>query len=134
MATARSIPELVRLQATALGEKPFLQVWAESEGIVLTLSFAGFAARVRCAEAALRGLGVAPGERVGMLSHPSVQFFAYALGALGCGATCVALNWRQPQLAAERTGALSGLQLGTAEEDSDHLGSSSAHFAMMPGA
>ena len=96
-AGATTIPELMWQQSTALRDRPFLQVWSQQEGVVLTLSFAEFAARVAQAEVALRAQGVQPLERVGMLCHPSAQFFTYALAVLSCGACCVVLNWRQPQ-------------------------------------
>ena len=80
------IPELLERQAEALGSRPFLQIWAEGEGVLRTLSFATFAAHVRAAEAALRGRGVRPEDRVGLLSHPSEQFFTYTMGVLRCGA------------------------------------------------
>ena len=83
---ALMIPELLERQAEALGSRPFLQIWAEGEGVLRTLSFATFAAHVRAAEAALRGRGVRPEDRVGLLSHPSEQFFTYTMGVLRCGA------------------------------------------------
>ena len=92
-----TIPELLSAQADALTTKPFMQVWAEGEGIVLTLSFSEFRRRVQCAAAALRQqAGVTAGQRAAMLSHPSVGCFVYSTAIMWLGAVAVQLNWRQP--------------------------------------
>ena len=92
-----TIPELLSAQADALTTKPFMQVWAEGEGIVLTLSFSEFRQRVQCAAAALRQqAGVTAGQRTAMLSHPSVSCFVYSTAIMWLGAVAVQLNWRQP--------------------------------------
>ena len=84
-----------------------MQVFAESSGVVLTLSFREFSFRVEAAEAALLRSGVGHGDRIAVLSHPSVQFFVYALGLTSLGAVSVQLNWRQPAAALLSMAALS---------------------------
>eukprot|EP00966_Prymnesium_polylepis_P068882 1600133-Prymnesium_polylepis.2 len=101
MATAKTadpatIADLLREQAAKLTIKPFVQVWQPGEGVVLTLSFAEVLRRVESAERALLEAGVAPGQHVAMLSHPTVNFFLYALALTGVGAVSVNLNWRMP--------------------------------------
>ena len=91
-----TIPTLLRRQAAHLTLKPFMQVWQPGEGVVLTLSFAEMLRRVEAAERELLGLGVSHGQRVAMLSHPTVAFFVYAFALAGLGAISANLNWRMP--------------------------------------
>ncbi|KAL1529311.1 hypothetical protein AB1Y20_000265 [Prymnesium parvum] len=93
-ASDRTIPEVLDEQAALLTVKPFLQVWRPAHGVVLTLSFAEVLRRVAAAERALLARGVAHGQRVALLSHPTVPFFLYSLALLGLGAVGVILNWR----------------------------------------
>lgn len=57
-----------------------------------SLTYAELAARVACAANALRGLGVAPGDRVLLLLRDTPEFAAAWLGAVHAGAVAVALN------------------------------------------
>lgn len=91
--TATTFPQLVLDQAGRLASRPFLQVWAEDEGVVLALSFADFSVRTAAAQQAL---DVRCGERVAFLAHPSVHFYVYLLGTMCRGGVPVVLNWRQP--------------------------------------
>ena len=58
------------------------------------LTYAEIAVRVRAASAALRRLGVAPGERVLLLMRDTPEFAAAWLGAVRAGAVAIALNNR----------------------------------------
>jgi benzoate-CoA ligase len=62
------------------------------------VSYAELAARVRAASAAVRSLGVAPGERVLLLMRDTPQFAAAWLGAVRAGAVAIALNNRLPEV------------------------------------
>jgi len=57
-----------------------------------TLSYAELAARVARASAALRGLGVLPGERVLLLLRDTPEFAVAWLGAVHAGAVVIGLN------------------------------------------
>ena len=57
-----------------------------------TISYAEFALRVARAAAALRALGVEPGDRVLFLLRDSPDFAASWLGAVWCGAVAVGVN------------------------------------------
>jgi benzoate-CoA ligase len=59
-----------------------------------TLSYRQLADQVRAAGAALRELGVAPGDRVLLLMRDTPQFAAAWLGAVRAGAVAIALNNR----------------------------------------
>src|SRR5687767_6427674 len=59
-----------------------------------SVSFAALAARVRGAAAALKSLGVRPGERVLLRMRDTPEFAAAWLGIVRCGAVAVALNTR----------------------------------------
>ena len=96
MADPDTIPVLLREQAARLTIKPFMQVWQPGEGVVLTLSFAEVLRRVEAAERSLLEGGIEVGQHVAMLSHPTVNFFLYALALTGIGAVSVNLNWRMP--------------------------------------
>jgi benzoate-CoA ligase family protein len=61
------------------------------------VSYGQLAAKVRSASAALRGLGVAPGDRVLLLMRDTPQFAAAWLGAVRAGAIAIALNNRLPE-------------------------------------
>jgi fatty-acyl-CoA synthase len=52
--------------------------------------------RVGRCTAVLRRLGVAPGDRVAILSHNDIAFFELLLACGRAGAILVPLNWRQP--------------------------------------
>jgi benzoate-CoA ligase len=58
------------------------------------VSYAELAARMRAASAALRALGVSPGERVLLLMRDTPLFAAAWLGAVHAGAVAIALNNR----------------------------------------
>src|SRR5689334_9253293 len=62
-----------------------------------TLSYRQLAEQVRAAAAALRALGVAPGDRVLLLMRDTPQFAAAWLGVVRAGAVAIALNNRLPE-------------------------------------
>ena len=97
-----TICDVLRDRAQADGIRPFMQVWAEGEGVVLTLSFTEVQVRVDVAAAALRHAGVPRAACVAMLSHSTVQCFVYTLAIFAIGGAAAQLNWRQTddQLAA----------------------------------
>lgn len=89
-----------RLHALASNAKSrdevFTTVWSFAEGIEQQLSFYDFACAAVCGAQNFESLGIKPGERVGLLSKGTLDFFV-ALVSLQCfGATPVLLNWRQP--------------------------------------
>lgn len=61
------------------------------------ISYAALAAQVRAASSALRGLGVAPGERVLLVLRDTPQFAAAWLGVVRAGAVAIAVNNRVPE-------------------------------------
>src|ERR1700759_5243076 len=58
------------------------------------LTFSQFGARVARLAGALRGLGVAPGERVAMLSPNSQRYLEYFMAVPWAGAVLVPVNTR----------------------------------------
>ncbi len=60
-----------------------------------TIDFRTFDERAERCAAALRKLGIAPGERVAILCHNSATFFEILFGCAKAGAILVPLNWRQ---------------------------------------
>ena len=91
-----SIGGLLWAQADALGERTFMEEWADGEGVTLRISFAGFAARVAVAVEVLGRHHVSSGQRVALLSHFTAQYSIYALAVISAGGVAVNLNWRQP--------------------------------------
>lgn len=59
-------------------------------------SFAAVDAAAARAGAALRGMGLAPGERVAILCHNSAAFFICLFACQKAGLILAPLNWRQP--------------------------------------
>jgi benzoate-CoA ligase len=62
-----------------------------------SLTYAELAVQTRAASAALRSLGVVPGEHVLLLMRDTPQFAAAWLGAVRLGAVAIALNNRLPE-------------------------------------
>src|SRR5580704_16942006 len=74
--SCRSLPAMFFAKASRLGDKPFL--WAKRDGQYCPLTWAQAAGMVRRLALGLRGLGIAPGERVGLVgeNRPSTSFAA----------------------------------------------------------
>ena len=80
---------LVERAATRFGEKVFLTFGDGS-----SLSFAEFGSRVRSFAALLRGRGIEPGQRVGLMMKNSLDYPVAWLGAIAAGAIAVPTNSR----------------------------------------
>ena len=102
-----SLSAMLVERANASGDQAFLQAWSSRAGLTQTVTFESFASHVALAAKGLIERGVAPGDHVAFLSHPSVKFFVYAFATMHIGAVCVLLNWRQPTATLVRMGASS---------------------------
>lgn len=81
--------------ASATAEAPFLVSWSE-ESATQTLTFAQFGAHIDAALVALENAGVARGQRLGVLSHNSVEYWSLCCAAICIGTVPVLINYRQP--------------------------------------
>jgi len=80
------------------------------------LDYAALAAEVARAAGALRGLGVAPGERVLLLMRDTPEFAAAWLGAVHAGAVAIALNTRLSEAEYRHVRADSGARFAVVED------------------
>jgi acyl-CoA synthetase (AMP-forming)/AMP-acid ligase II len=83
-----TVPRVLALHARSLAHKPAI---VENGGAT---TYAQLHDRAAGAAAALRALGVKPGERVGIAMQPSAAYVAVLLGAMGLGAVPAPLNTR----------------------------------------
>src|ERR1700756_5725955 len=83
----RSLPAMFFEQAAQLGDKPFL--WAKSEGRYQAITWAGAARDVRRLALGLRSLGIARGERVGLVSENRPEWVIADLAIMSSGAITV---------------------------------------------
>ena len=81
-----------------------------------TLSYAELATAVARSANALRGLGVAPGDRVLLLMRDTPEFVAAWLGAVHAGAVAVALNTKLSEAEYRHIRADSGARLTIVED------------------
>ena len=81
-----------------------------------TLSYAELATAVARSANALRGLGVAPGDRVLLLMRDTPEFAAAWLGAVHAGAVAVALNTKLSEAEYRHIRADSGARLTIVED------------------
>jgi acyl-CoA synthetase (AMP-forming)/AMP-acid ligase II len=93
---ASTLERLLSLRALLSHDTPFLQEWSSGQGITLTLSFAELSSRVAEAVVNLAGRDVDCGDRVALLSHPTLPCFVHAYAVMAMGGACTLLNWRQP--------------------------------------
>ena len=96
MATAPTLGALLVDRSHAAPDAPFLDEWSSSGRDRKALHFAGFHGCVAAAAKGLAKHGIAAGNRVAMLSHPSVIFYVHAFAVMVMGGACALLNWRQP--------------------------------------
>lgn len=95
------------------------------------LAYGAFHDRVSRASAVFRSIGVAAGERVGILCRNRIEFFEALFAVARIGAIGVPLNWRMP--AAELKGILDASTPAlvlTGAEDADKIGAH-APFAVI---
>ena len=83
----RSLPAMFFGQADRLGDKPFL--WAKREGRYQPVSWATAARDVHRLALALRDLGIARGERVGLVSENRPEWIIADLAIMSAGAITV---------------------------------------------
>lgn len=81
-----------------------------------SLSYAELAAQVARSANALRGLGVAPGDRVLFLMRDTPEFAAAWLGAVHAGAVAIALNTKLSEAEFRHIRADSGARLAVVED------------------
>ncbi|MSP96327.1 MAG: hypothetical protein EXR29_03685 [Betaproteobacteria bacterium] len=97
---------------------------------VQSLSYAALAAEVARAANALRGFGVAPGDRVLLMMRDTPEFAAAWLGTVHAGAVAVALNTKLSEAEYRHVRADSGARLVIAEDafvrEQPHLASDQA--------
>ncbi len=85
--SCRSLPAMFFEQAARLGDKPFL--WSKSEGRYQPKSWAAAARDVRRLALGLRSLGIARGERVGLVSENRPEWVIADLAIMSAGAVTV---------------------------------------------
>ena len=83
----RSLPAMFFDQAARLGDKPFL--WAKRDGRYRSISWAAAARDVRRLALGLRSLGIAQGERVGLVSENRPEWVIADLAIMSAGAITV---------------------------------------------
>ena len=89
-----TLPDLV--QRRLLDESTFLVSWTEENEATRSLTFRQYGGHVAAAAALLTAQGVQRAEQVGVLSHNSIEFWAFSMGLVCCGAVCVVFNHRHP--------------------------------------
>jgi long-chain acyl-CoA synthetase len=85
--SCRSLPAMFFEQAARLGDKPFL--WAKRAGAYHAISWAEAARDVRRLALGLRSLGIARGERVGLVSENRPEWVIADLAIMSAGAVTV---------------------------------------------
>jgi long-chain acyl-CoA synthetase len=85
--SCRSLPAMFFAKASRLGDKPFL--WAKRDGQYCPLTWAQAAGMVRRLALGLRGLGIAPGERVGLVGENRPEWVVADLAIMSAGAVTV---------------------------------------------
>jgi long-chain acyl-CoA synthetase len=85
--SCRSLPAMFFEQAARLGDKPFL--WAKRAGAYQAISWAEAAGDVRRLALGLRSLGIARGERVGLVSENRPEWVIADLAIMSAGAVTV---------------------------------------------
>jgi long-chain acyl-CoA synthetase len=85
--SCRSLPAMFFEQAGRLGDKPFL--WAKHAGHYQAISWAAAARDVRRLALGLRSLGIARGERVGLVSENRPEWVIADLAIMSAGAITV---------------------------------------------
>ena len=93
--------------ARAFDDRPFIVSWSEAGSS--TISFRQYATRVDSAVSSLARCSVSCGERVGVLSHNSVEFWTHSMAIVCKGAVCVLLNHRQPPAIIAATASAAGV-------------------------
>jgi len=83
----RNLPQLHRLQAERLGDRPAVR-W-RSDGLWHDLSHARYRADALACAAALVEAGIAPGDRVGLLAENRVEWLIADMGLMTAGAVNV---------------------------------------------
>jgi len=85
--SCRSLPSMFFDQAARLGDKPFL--WAKRDGRYRSVSWAQAARDVRRLALGLRSLGIARGDRVGLVSENRPEWIIADLAIMTAGAITV---------------------------------------------
>ena len=85
--SCRSLPAMFFEQAARLGDKPFL--WAKRAGAYHAISWAEAAGDIRQLALGLRSLGIARGERVGLVSENRPEWVIADLAIMSAGAVTV---------------------------------------------
>lgn len=83
----RTVPDLLRSQAAALGNRVALKY--RKQGVWVTLSYAAFYQRALMAARGLARVGIHPGDRVAILSENRVGWVIADMGILAAGAVTV---------------------------------------------
>lgn len=95
----------LQCRAEAMGQREsqrvFLHGWSEVTEVCERVHFAKFGGMVSAVAAVLRsgeaGAVVDTGDRVAFVCHNAPCSFAYQMAVMALGASCVNLNWKQPQ-------------------------------------
>ena len=85
--SCRSLPVMFFEQAARFSDKPFL--WAKRAGAYQPISWAETARNVRRLALGLRSIGIAPGERVGLVSENRPEWVIADLAIMSAGAVTV---------------------------------------------
>ncbi|HZT88472.1 MAG TPA: AMP-dependent synthetase/ligase [Stellaceae bacterium] len=86
-ASCRSLPAMFFAEAERQGARPFL--WAKQDGVYRPQSWAAAADAVRRLAGALIGLGIAPGDRVALVSENRPEWAIADLAIMSAGAITV---------------------------------------------
>ncbi len=85
--TWQSLPAMFFAQARQFGSQPFL--WCKRDGKWESLSYADVAGRVRRVARSLQALGVAPGDRIGLVAENRPEWTIADLAIMAIGAVTV---------------------------------------------
>lgn len=104
--TPTSLPATLLVQAARVRSPTVascLKVWSPTHGVVQSCSFAQLADHMLGAALWLRdSTGLRDGDRLALLSHNSISYVAFSLGAMALGAASVHLNWHNPPATNEK--------------------------------
>ena len=92
-----TLPTALLAHAERTPDKVFIEVWDETRGVELQVTFSQLADCMLSGAQWLRAAtGLQRGEYCAMLAHNSVAYLSVSLGAMALGAISLNLNWRQP--------------------------------------
>ena len=85
--TYRSVPDMLRSNASVFGARPALKY--RKQGVFVTLTYAAYYERVLMVSRGLGKMNVKPGDRIAILSENRVGWVIADMGILCCGAVTV---------------------------------------------